>query len=191
MDENMSHAISLMGATLLFMVAFSCSVIFYNGLTDRADEFFAVNSIAGRREDATLVVGDQKDNERDISFEEVYLAILNLPSYVSANGNLSTSKIEIRSRDGSLLGTYTATYDIDTNIKKVILSDTTLHGEYVLSNTANMKTMLKDFCALVLTSPSLPSSSNSNQILIQNKDLINSTKFSIKYQNDTITYTKN
>lgn len=190
MDENMSHAISLMGATLLFMVAFSCSVIFYNGLGDRADEFFAVNSIAGRREDATLVVGDRSDNEREIAFEEVYLAILNLPSYVSGNGNISTSKIEIKDRSGNLKGTYTASYDIDTNIKKVILSDSSLHGEYDLSSTAQMKTMLKDFCALALPGASL-SASNSNQILMQNKDLINNTNFSIKYENDTITYTLN
>ena len=127
MDENISHAISMMGATFLFMVAFSCAVVFYNGLEDRADEFFEATSVSTRQEDATMVQTSRDNIDRKIYFEEIFLAILNLPTYVSNDGNAHSSKILIGYGDASgdfiCEGTYVASYDVDTNLKLVELKN--------------------------------------------------------------------
>lgn len=200
MDENISHAIALMGATLLFMVAFSLSVIFYNGLEERAEEFFEATSLGARQEDATAIIMDLDDVERKITFQEVYMAILNLPVYVSGDGNASASKIIIKDPTGVEKGTYTASFDIENNIKKVSLSDSPfsdrsyLVGKKDSSNPLHagfetLNWMIRDFSALVLSGAT--TTGTSNEVLKDNKDLIKNTTFSINYSSDAIIYTIN
>ena len=181
MEDNIVHAISLFGATILFLVAFSCAIVAYNGLTDRVDDFFALNSITGQREDATTVDMDRAEVKRKVSFEEVYLAILNMPKYVSTDGNAIGSEIRIGTN------TYTATFDIDTNIQTIKLSGT-YNKEYIVGKQTDMQNMLKDFCTITI---GVNPSGKSNDVFRNNKDLINSVTFSIHYDKDSITYIKN
>ena len=202
MDENISHAIALMGATLLFMVAFSLSVIFYNGLEERAEDFFEATSLGARQEDATAIILDSDEVDRKITFQEVYMAILNLPVYVSGDGNASASKIVIKNGAGVVKGTYKASFDIENNIKKVDLLGSPIEAErsYLVgkkddsnpmhSGLEDMKCMINDFCALVLPGSAVLNSS-SNTLLKDNKNLINNTTFSINYLSDAIVYTIN
>ena len=199
MDENMSHAVALFGATLLFMVAFSLSVIFYNGLEERAEEFFEATSLGARQEDATMIQADSTDIERKITFQEVYMAILNLPTYVSNDGNKAASKIIIKGSAGNIRGTYKASFDIDNNLRKITLTDSPLAKSYLVGKKDNtnplhyglesLNCMIRDFSALVLTGAS--TAGNSNAVLKNNKDLIKNTTFSISYSGDAIVYRTN
>ena len=196
MDENISQAIALMGATLLFLVAFSLSVIFYNGLETRAEEFFEATSLGARQEDATMIQADGTNINREITFQEVYLAILNLPVYVSGDGNTSASKIVVKGNGGNT-ATYIASFDIENNIRKVTVSGT-FNKSYIVGkkDTANpmhsgledLNQMIRDFSALVLAGASTTGSSNN--VLKNNKDAIKNTKFYISYTTDGIVYTK-
>lgn len=200
MDENISHAVALMGATLLFMVAFSLSVIFYDGLGSRAEEFFEATSTGARQEDATMLQADRTNIDRKITFQEVYMSILNLPAYVSGDGNASDSKIQIK-LGKTIRGTYTASFDIENNIRKVTLSDAGLLNKSYLvgkkdslnpahNGLDNMQCMINDFCTLVLPSGATLNSP-SNTLLHNNKDFIKDLTFSITYSSDAIVYTLN
>lgn len=197
MDENISHAVALMGATLLFMVAFSLSVIFYNGLEARADEFFQATSTGARQEDATMIQADRNNIDRKITFQEVYMSILNLPAYVSGDGNASNSKIVVKGHSGNMV-TYTASFDIENNIKKVTASGE-VNKSYLIgkkdihnpmhSGLENLNQMIRDFSAVVLSGAS--TTGTSNDVLKNNKDLIKNANFSISYSSDAIVYTLN
>lgn len=197
MDENISHAIALMGATMLFLVAFSFAVIFYNGLEQRAEEFFEATSTGARQEDATMLQADRTGINREITFQEVYLAILNLPTYVSGDGNTATSKIVVKGNGGNT-ATYVASFDIENNVRKVKVSGV-YNRSYLVGKKDNanpmhsglesLNEMIRDFSALVLSGASTTGSSNN--VLKNNKDLIKNTTFSIKYTSDGIVYTKN
>lgn len=197
MDENISHAVALMGATLLFMVAFSLSVIFYNGLEARADEFFQATSTGARQEDATMIQADRNNIDRKITFQEVYMSILNLPAYVSGDGNASDSKIVVNGHSGHTV-TYIASFDIENNIKKVTASGA-VNESYLVgkkdplnpmhSGLESLEDMIKDFSAVVLYGAS--TSGTSNGVLKNNKDLIKNANFSIRYSSDSIIYTLN
>ena len=197
MDENISHAVALMGATLLFMVAFSLSVIFYNGLEERAEEFFEATSLGARQEDATMIQADRTNIDRKITFQEVYMAILNLPVYVSGDGNAAASKIVIKDAAGAVKGTYRASFDIENNIRKVTLSDAgSLNASYLVgkkdssnplhNGLETLNWMIRDFSALVL--PGASTAGTSNKVLKDNRGLINNTTFSINYTSDAIVY---
>lgn len=184
MDENMSHAIGIFGATILFVVAFSCAIVAYNGLTERTEQFFAVNTIAGKREDATTIYMDPAEIERKVSFEEVYLAILDLPRYVSIDGNSDLTEIQVGS------ATYTATYDPMTNIKTIkLVGAGALNDEYIVGDKVQMLSLLKSFCTIV--GGFNPTESSSNDVLRNNKDAINAITFSIQYNESSIMYTRN
>ena len=184
MDENMSQAIGMFGAALLFVVAFSCAIVAYNGLTERTEQFFAVNTIAGKREDATTMYMDPDEIERKVTFEEVYLAILDLPRYVSVEGNSDHTEIQVGS------ATYTATFDPTTNVKTIELSGAgALSDEYVVGDRGQMLSLLKSFC--VIAGGFSPSGGSSNEILRNYKDTINAITFSIQYDEDAIMYTRN
>lgn len=204
MDDNISHAIALMGATLLFMVAFSLSVIFYDGLKDRADEFFEATSLAGKQESATGIIMNRDDLERKIRFEEIFLSILNLPAYVSGDGNADASKVIIK-QGNTVKGVYTASFDIDNNLKMVELSG---HGAttklYPLSGTYDPSdpkysgktfsdniNMLKDLATITIGVN--PPGTNSNDALKDAtvKNAIKNTTFSIQYSGDAIVYVRN
>lgn len=184
MDENMSQAIGMFGAAILFVVAFSCAIVAYNGLTERTEQFFEINTIAGKREDATTMYMDSAEVERKVSFEEVYLAILDLPRYVSLDGNSDLTEIQVGS------ATYTATFDPVTNIKTIKLTGAgALSDDYVVGDKGQMLSLLKTFCTIV--GGFSPSGSSSNEILRNYKDTINTITFSIQYDEDAIMYTRN
>lgn len=197
MDENISHAIALMGATILFIIALSLSIIFYDGLEERAEDFFESTSTGARQEDATLIQYDEEEVDRKITFQEVYLSILNLPAYVSGDGNVSDSKIVVNGHSGNTV-TYIASFDIENNIKKVTASGT-VNESYLVgkkdphnpmhSGLESLEDMIKDFSAVVLSGAS--TSGTSNGVLKNNKDLIKDTDFSISYSTDAIIYTIN
>lgn len=204
MDENISHAIALMGASMLFLVAFSLSVIFYDGLADRAEEFFEVTTATARREDATSVISNRNDIKRKITFQEVYMAILSLPAYVSGDGNLSNSKIIIEDPLGIAQGTYIATFDLENNISKVTLLDAPYpfpseksylvgkidSGNPLHAGLKDLRVMITDFCTLAL-GVNGTSGSTSNEILNNRESIIKDTTFSIRYSGDAIVYTRN
>jgi hypothetical protein len=128
------------------------------------------------------------------------MSILNLPAYVSGDGNAASSKIQIKDAMGNIRGTYTASFDIENNIRKVTLSDAgVLNTSYLVgikyannplhTGLDNLNWMIRDFSALVLSGAS--TIGTSNKVLKDNKDLIKNTTFSISYASDAIIYTLN
>lgn len=210
MDENISHAIALMGATLLFMAAFSLSVIFYDGLKTRADEFFEATTLGARQEDATTIIMDRNDLERKIRFEEIFLAILNLPAYVSGDGNTSDSKIILGYEDASgdivSIATYTASYDIDSNLKIVELTGSGYGSSksYIVEGVVDptnpryqgktfydLSAMLKDFAPLALAGADTSGGSSNNVLKANKTKIMDQISYSIKYSDDAIIYVRN
>ena len=199
-DSIKSSSYPIKTPASLYCFNISLSVIFYNGLEERAEEFFEATSLGARQEDATMIQADRTGIDREITFQEVYMAILNLPVYVSGDGNASASKIVIKDHSGVVKGTYKASFDIENNLRKVTLSDAgSLNASYLVGkkDTANpmhngletLNWMIRDFAALVL--PGASTTGSSNKVLKDNAGLIKNTTFSISYASDAIVYTLN
>ena len=145
-----------------------------------------VNTIAGKREDATSMYMDPDEIERKVSFEEVYLAILDLPRYVSVEGNSDLTEIQVGT------ATYTATFDPVTNVKTIKLSGAgALDEEYVVGDRGQMLSLLKSFCTIAGGGFSTSTYTNSNKLLRDCSSEINNITFSIQYDEDAIMYTRN
>jgi hypothetical protein len=182
MDENMSQAITMFGTALLFVIALSCAVIAYDGLTTRTEQFMELDTISGKMEDATTVVTNPSDIERKATFAEVYMAILNLPKYISVDGNSGVSEILVGTN------TYSATVDVDTGVRKIIL-DGSINAEYTYGLPEDMDDLLKDFCSITLGGSI--GTGNSNEVLKTRKTDIEAITFSLQYDTNSIIYTKN
>ncbi|MBQ8299141.1 MAG: hypothetical protein IJX99_04635 [Clostridia bacterium] len=185
MEENISHAFAMVGSAILFVIALSCAMLSYNQLTDRAEMFFGTRSAAGLRGDGTSTLLDPDEVERKVKFSELYVAILNLPRYVTTEGN---SVCDISIVGNGRFVNYTATVDPLTSEKTITMSGS-LNGEYKVNDKNDMLDLLKDLCTVALGYN--PAGSSSNDALRQIESLYETTTYSIDYSETSITYSKN
>lgn len=193
MDENITHALSMVGSVILFIFALSCAIYSYESLEHRLEFFFDVHSITARKEDATSQLVDESKIQRKVKFAEVFMGIIDLPQYVSTAGNSSVSEIQIvHGEDEANFSVVIQTDPTTLEEKKYICinSDNSMMYDVNISEDLNELTEWIIVYALA-EDIDITNTQNSNLALGIASDAIRDTTFSVTYDNDTIIYTAN
>ena len=192
MEENITHALSLVGSVVLFIFALSFAIVSYEGLEDRTEFFFEVHNITARQGDATSQLVDDSLIERKVKFEEILLNVIDMPRYASIAGNNSNTKIKIVNSNPSIgTGTFSIVTEVDPVTSELNYFVAFSSDKYDVNNASDLKNLTEQVVFYALSINTTISSSNSTLSSTSLKQAIQDTTFSISYDEESITYTQN
>ena len=96
MEDNLSHAIEMSAAVLLFIFALSSAIFSYNRLSDTALNLITFNIESRRGTSANDRLKSEDDILRKTDYAEIVLSALNLPKTVMTNGNSGYSNYDYK-----------------------------------------------------------------------------------------------
>ena len=189
MDENITHALSMVGSVILFIFALSCAIYSYENLETRTEFFFEVHNITARQGDATTQLLDESEIQRKVGFEEILLGVVDMPRYASTAGNNSNTKIKIKSDIGEFLFSVVPETDPTTMEIKYLIANGS--DRYDVNNEDDLRKLTANIITYTLGEN--PGSVSTNNIL-SNANVINNSReitFSISYDEESIVYKQN
>ena len=188
MEENITHALSMVGSVVLFIFALSCAIFAYEGLENRTEFFFELHSVTARQGDATTQLLDEDLIQRKVKFQEILMGIIEMPRYAATAGNNSNTKIKIKNSSG--MGTFSVvpTTDPDT-METIYLVQLNGGTQYDVNDEGDLKELTKMVIAYTLQMNVTHSSSNLNLTSVASN--AETYTFSVDYDEESITYTLN
>ena len=189
MDENMLDFITMVTAAFLFVFALSCAILSYNKLETRLEAFFDIHPITAKRGEASSELIKLSKIERKAKFQEIFMAILDMPKYATMEGNLANKVIVNASKFYVLVEEDPSTMITTTFIVREKGGDI---RKYNIAIESEMNDLVEEivYCALDANITGF-SSSNIAFGDAAVEGLIRGTTFSVSYTEDIIEYKRN